>query len=305
MTRSIEISSKTYDIGTVAGINNVADASRLQPGELLYATNVDISDKGEPSRRDGIVKKVTPAGQIHSMWGDNKMCFYVENGTLKRLNNDYTSTTLRTNVANYHMSFAEVNDQYFYSNPSVIGYILNGTDNQFATPTKEFKHAPLPGQIIEYFKGRLYVARNETIWYSDVNYFGEVDRRMNFISFENEITMMKGVDDGLWVSVGDINRQSTYFIAGVTREDQTLRSFAGYGCIEGSDVKIKDGQKVGEGLSGTVIMWASDQGICIGANGGRFINITDGKYNIPDKRYGAGLFRDEDGMAQYITTLWN
>ena len=305
MTRSIEVSSQTYEVGTVAGINNVADSSRLAPGELLYASNVDISDKGEPSRRNGVVKKVTPSGQIHSMWGDNKKCFYVENGVLKMLNADYTSTTLRTNVANYHMSFAEANDQYFYSNPSVIGYIYNGANNLFATPTKEFKHAPQPGQIIEYFNGRLYVARNETIWYSDVNYFGEVDRRHNFMAFNNEITMMKAVDDGLWVSIGDINRQDTFFIAGGERESQTLRRLAGYGCIEGSDVKVKDGQKVGEGLSGTVVMWTSDQGICIGANSGRFLNITDGKYNIPDRRYGAGLFRDEDGLAQYISTLWS
>lgn len=305
MTRNIEISSQAYDVGTATGVNNVSDASRLQPGELSYAYNVDISDKGKPSRRGGFVKKVTPSGQIHSMWGDNKMCFYVENGVLKMLNADYASTVLRTNVANYHMSFTEVNDHYFYSNPSVIGYILNGTNNLFATPTKEFRYAPLPGQIIEYYNGRLYIARNETIWYSDVNYFGEVDRRFNFHRFENEITMMKAVDDGLWICVGDINRQSTYFISGAVREDMSLRRFAGYGCIEGSDVKVKDGQKVGEGLSGTVIMWASDSGICIGANGGRFINITDGKYNTPDRRYGAGLFREENGLAQYITTLWS
>ena len=305
MTRSIEVSTQTYDVGSVGGVNNVSDATKLQPGELAYAYNVDISDKGRPSRRDGVVKVVTPSGQIHSMWGDNKKCFYVENGVLKMLNTDYTSTTIRTNVANYHMTFCEVNDQYYYSNPSVIGYVYNDADNQFATPTKEFKHAPLPGQIVEYYNGRLYVARNETIWYSDVNYLGEVDRRKNFMAFENEITMMKAVDDGIWITVGDINRQATYFIAGGIREEQTLRRFAGYGCIEGSDVKIKDGQKVGEGLSGTVIMWTSDEGICIGANSGRFVNITDGKYNIPDRRYGAGLFRDESGLAQYITTLWN
>jgi hypothetical protein len=305
MTRSIEISTQTYNMGTLSGINNVADKTRLKEGELLYATNVDISDKGEPSRRNGIVKKVTPAGQVHSMWGDNKMCFYVENGVLKRLNNDYTSTVLRTDVSNYHMSFTEVNDKYFYSNPAAIGYIYNGESKIFATPTKEFRHAPQPGQIVEYFNGRLYIARNEIIWYSDVNYFGEVDRRTNFITLENEITMMKAVDDGLWITVGDINRQNTYFISGATTETQSLKRFAGYGCIEGSDVKIKDGQKVGEGLSGTVIMWTSNQGICIGANSGNFINVTDGRYNVANRRYGAGIFRDENGFSQYISTLWD
>jgi len=305
MTRNIDISSGEFDIGTVSGINNVADAARLEPHELVYAYNVDISDKGKPSRRNGNVKKVTPAGTIHSLFGDNKMCFYVESAVLKRLHEDYTSTTIRSNVSDYPMRFVEVNDYYYYSNASVIGYIYQGVGGVFATPTRDGRFAPLPGQNIEWYNGRLYVARNETIWYSDVLEPGEVHRKYNHFKFENEITMMRAVDDGIWICVGDIHRQATYFMSGATKEDFAQRRFAGYGCIEGTDVKIKDGSKVGEGLSGTVIIWTSDHGICIGGNGGQFINITDGKYNIPDKRYGAGLFRDEDGLAQYISTLWS
>ncbi len=305
MTRNIEISSQAVDIGTVSGINNVIDETRLESHELVYASNIDISNKGKPSTRGGVVKKVTPGDAIHSMWGDNKMCFFVEGGVLKRLHEDYTSSVLRTGVSDYPMSYTKVNDQYFYSNAAVIGYVYNGVSTLFPTPTREHKYIPLPGQHIEYYKGRLYVARNETIWYSDAIYLGEVDRRYNHLKLENEITMMKAVDDGIWVTVGDIHRQTTYFIGGAVREEFTRKRVAGYGCIEGTAVKIKDGSKVGEGLSGTVIMWASDNGLCIGANGGRFINITDGKFNVPKKRFGAGLFRDVDGLAQYITTLWS
>jgi hypothetical protein len=304
MTRNLEVSSGSIEVGTVSGINNVADPTKLDSHQLIYAYNIDISDKGKPSRRSGNTKKVTPSGVIHSMFGDGKMCFYVENGVLKRLHEDYTSTVLRTNVANYHMSYVEINDKYYYSNPSVIGYIENGENNLFATPTAEHRYKPPPGQHIEYYNGRIYIARNETIWYTDVNYFNQVDKRYNFLKFENEITMLRAVDDGLWVCVGDINRQSTYFIQGAVREEFTRRCFANYGCIEGSDITIKDGSKVGEGLSGTVAMWASDEGICIGANSGRFINVTQGKFNTPDKRFGAGLFREQNGLAQYITTLW-
>jgi hypothetical protein len=304
MTRNIDIQSKEFNVGTVAGVNNIIDNARMEPYELVYAYNIDISDKGMPSRRMGTSKKVVPVGTTHSMWGDNKMCFYVENGVLKRLHEDYTSTSLRTGVANYHMSFCEVNDKYYYSNPSAIGYVHNGVNNLFTAPTEENRSAPLPGQHIEYYNGRLYIARNQTIWYTDVNYFNQVDRRSSFIQLDNEITMMKAVDDGIWVCTGDINRQATHFIQGATRDEFRLKSVAGYGCIEGSDIKVKDGSKVGEGFSGTVIMWASDGGICIGGNSGRFINTTDGKFNTPNRRFGAGLFREENGVAQYITTLW-
>lgn len=304
MTRNLDIASNNFEIGTVSGVNNVIDSARLEPHQLVYAYNIDISDKGKPSRRDGNLKKVTPAGTIHSMWGDDKMCFYVENGVLKRLHEDYTSTVLRTSVSNYHMSYVEVNDKYYYSNPAVIGYIANGVNTLFTAPTEDQRFTPQPGQHIEYYNGRLYIAKNETIWYTDVNYFNQVDRRYNFIQFENEITMMQAVDDGIWICVGDINRQNTYFIQGAVVEEYTLRSFASYGCIEGSDVKIKDARKIGKGLTGTAVMWASDGGICIGGNSGQFINVTDGRFNTPNKRFGAGLFRDKNGLAQYITTLW-
>jgi hypothetical protein len=305
MTRNIDISSNEFDIGTVSGIYDVPDSGRLEPHQLLYAYNIDISDKGKPSRRGGVIKKVTPGGTVHSLFGDNKMCYYVESGVLKRLHEDYSSSVIRTGVSDYPMKFVEVNDYYYYSNASVIGYIYLGVGGVFVEPSIDHLYAPLPGQHIEYYNGRLYVARNETIWYSNVNDHGAVDRRRNFIPFENEITMMRAVDNGIWITVGDTHRQTTYFMGGATREEFSLRRFAGYGCIEGSDVKIKDGSKVGKGLSGTVIMWTTDNGICIGGNGGQFINITDGKYKTPDKRFGAGLFRDENGLAQYITTLWS
>jgi hypothetical protein len=304
MTRNIDISSQTIEIGVVSGINNVTDEARLEPRQLVYAYNIDISNIGRPARRAGTVKKVTPSGSIHSMWGDGKNCFFVDDGNLKKLNEDYTSTTIRSNVSDYHMNFCEVNDQYYYTNPAVIGYVYNGVSNPLSTTTEEHKHALLPGQHIEYYNGRLYVARNETIWYSDVNYLGQVDRRKNFIQFENEITMMKAVDNGLWICCGDIDRQVTYFMGGATREDFVRKRVADYGCREGSEVTIKDGKKVGEGLEGTVIMWATDKGICIGANSGQFINVTDKKFHYPAKRFGAGLFREIDGLAQYISTLW-
>ncbi len=305
MTRNIDISSQSVDIGTVSGIKNVDDETRLESHELIYAHNVDISNTGKPSSREGYVKKFTPSDTLHSMWGDNKMCFFVEDGTLYRLLEDYTVTALRANVGDYPMSFVEVNDNYYYTNPSVIGRIYQGINYNFATPTEDYKHAMPAGQHIEYYNGRLYVAKNETMWYSDVNYLEQTDRRYNHQKFENEITMMNAVIDGIWLCVGDIYRKSTYFMQGDTREDMVLRPFANYGCLEGSDIKVKDGQKVGEGLTGSVVMWTSEQGICIGASGGRFINITDGKYSVPSRRFGAGLFRDVDGLAQYIVNLWD
>ena len=61
---------------------------------------------------------------------------------------------------------------------------------------------------------------------------------------------------------------------------------------------------VGDGIEGTTVMWVSRKGICRGSNGGAFKNLTAARYEVPDNRYGAGFFRLQNGIPQYIASLW-
>lgn len=304
MSRDTGLSPNKIEFKNFVGINNVEDAINLNKNELKEAKNVDIDNRGRISRRNGRTKKYTATSELHSLWSNNRICLFVHGNTLMRLHEDYSGTTIRSNVSKLPMSYVDVNEKVYYSNASVIGYIENGVNQLFSDPGINYKEAPKPGQHIEYYNGRLYIARNEDIWYTDSYALGRVDMRKNVIPMKDEVTMIKAVDDGIYVSIGDINdKSSVIFLGGSGPDSFTYRRVADYGAIEGTAVK-PDSEFVGDGISGKTVMWVSRKGICLGANGGSFRNLTATRYVVPNNRYGAGLFRLNNGTPQYIASLW-
>jgi hypothetical protein len=305
MARNQDLNTQEIIFQNFKGINNVADANNLGTDELTEAENIDIDNEGKASRRNGYTRIFTPSDKMHSLWSNDRICLFVDGTTLRRLFADYSSATIRTNVGNQPMGFVDVNENVHYSNATVNGYIdSSGNDHQYPTPTDNYKEATKVGQHIEYFNGRLFIAKNETIWYTDAYNYGVIDMRTNAIKMKDEVTMMKAVDDGMYVSIGDINnRSSVIFLSGNTPSDMHSREVAGYGAIEGTGVKAKSAY-IGNGASGKQVLWTSHKGICLGENGGKFTNLTATKYNVTQNRYGAGQFKITNGVPQYIASLW-
>lgn len=313
MTRDLNIALLPLEFGNFTGINNVEDAVRISNTELSTAVNVDLSDAGIATRRDGYVSKVALSGAVHSLWSDNRMCLYVDDGVLKRLFPDYTVSTLRSGVSNYPMSYTvapnspdKTEETIYYTNANVNGYVnADGVSNTFAVPTQEFKTAPPVGQHIAYYNARLYIGQNQTLWYTDAGALGRVTIRSNWISLEDEITMLEPVDNGLWISTGD-QFGSIFFLSGSTPESFVRIRRADYGVIQGTAVRVENAESVlGDiGIQGTAIIFAMEHGICVGGNGGQFINLTYNKYKLIDNRFGSGLLRINNNKASYIATTW-
>ncbi len=307
MAKDIGVESSRIVFENFTGINNVANAKNLKVDELAQADNVDIDNEGRITRRGGYTKKFTPSSKIHSLWSNDRMCFFVDGNILKRLHEDYTATNIREGVSTLPMEFIDVNEDVYYSNASVNGFVDSlGSNNLHSDPGVRHKQKPPTGQHIEYYNGRIYIAKNHTLWFTDAYAFGRVDMRGNAMEFKDEITMVKAVRDGLYISIGDItNRSSVVFLKGPTPKDFISVPIFDYGAIEGSPTKCKSAF-IGEGSADDedVVMWASRKGICVGAAGGNARNLTATKYEVPANRYGAGFFRLNNGVPQYIASLW-
>lgn len=104
-----------------AGINNRLRAERLQPGDLVSAMNVNVSDDGQLARRDG--RELKLAASAHSLWSDGIVCLFVDGTTLKRLNADYTATTLTELTSGEPMAYVSVNNRVYYGNGTDKGII--------------------------------------------------------------------------------------------------------------------------------------------------------------------------------------
>lgn len=122
-----------------SGLRNDVLPQRFSLTDLAIATNVDIDASGGVARRAGRVSKY--AGNVHSLWSTGDLGLFMEGGSLKRLNADYTATALRTGLAALPpMSYQRVNDQVYFSNGIDRGVIENGVARSWGLSLP-----PLPG----------------------------------------------------------------------------------------------------------------------------------------------------------------
>jgi hypothetical protein len=281
-----------------SGLNNKLSPEDLAAEELSHARNVDINRKGGISRRSGYASLLS--GSYHSLWAslDESICLGVKTGTLYRINTDWTATLLRSNVTDNRMDYAFKNGKAFYTNNVVIGYIEDGANNLFATPSLTFKRAPFPGKLIECYRGRIYIGKANVMFHTDALGF-RIDMRKGFKQFAEELTMIKAVDSGLFVS----DTLGTYFLGGPSPFKMSLRKVED-AAIYGTAASIL-AEKIKPELSGLACVFTTTNGVCLGMGDGTVINLSQNKYKIPTASQGAGLLRDSDDMRQYIARLYN
>ena len=63
---------------------------------------------------------------------------------------------------------------------------------------KLLKPPPL-ATIITYFNGRIYLAVGNTVWFTELYLYDWVDSVKGFLPFENNVTVLTAVSDGLYV----------------------------------------------------------------------------------------------------------
>ena len=301
-------------MGFFSGLNNVDDPVRLVPipvkigaggykaaYPLVEAVNLDIDNTYALSSRNGSDLKVSGA-DIHSFWAKDDIGFFVDGVNLYLINSDYSITQLLSGLTNgARMSYFPVNDRIYMTNGSYIGYYKALTTNLLVNPNMNYKQ-PLPaGQIIAYFKGVLYVAKGRVLYQSDA-LCDHYDTRTGFRVFANDITMVRPVDDGIYVADGEtwflIEKRAFADEPPEFRKDPVFEQ----GAIPFTDVSI-DGNYLGEGMEGTLAMWTSPAGICLGDNKGVVKVITQNKYAMSPCGIGAGIIRNINGQVHYLVTL--
>ena len=108
-----------------AGIRNDVLPQRMALTDLVMGQNIDIDETGGIKRRTGYASVY--GGNTHSLWSDGTTALFIEGTTLKRLNANYTTTTLRTGLTALRaMSCMKVNDTVYYANGRELGVIQNG-----------------------------------------------------------------------------------------------------------------------------------------------------------------------------------
>lgn len=294
-----------------AGINNVSDPARLKfdpktgLAELQVAVNVEIDDTGRISRRKSATLLTALTG-AHSMFSYRNDCFVAAAGNLYRVNSDYTLLGLRSgmNVA-ARISYTAVDGTVYYSNGFENGIIeLQGLSYAWTKPgwnepfvddwdtpfgsgwdepfgedysgpldTRMYYPPPI-GHLLMAAHGRMHVAQDNIIWYSEPLAYSLFRMSQGFYQFGSRITMMVSVAGGFFV--GD--QEGAYFIDLEYNKVKVSDSRP----YQGSSVVLAPNTLSGLEVEGEVAMWASPKGLVIGTASGAVINITQDSLVFPE-----------------------
>lgn len=172
-------------------------------------------------------------------------------------------------------------------------------------PVRTLHCGPAPaGQGVWECNGRVYVAENNYLWYSDPYEFELFRLTMNFIGFTSPVRTFAPVSGGLFVGSDD----ETVFLKGSDPKDFSVEVVAPYGTIAGTETLVPPhmfGKGETRGQSPAAV-WMSKQGLCAGLDGGQFMNLTGDRYTLPEGvSHGASLLKVRGGTPQVVTSLFS
>lgn len=108
------------------GLRNTTSPERYKLGELQTALDVEIDDTGKLLSRLG--QTVMDGTASHSLYSNDFVSLIMHSAVLKRIENDFTFTTLRTLSNSDAVSYETYNNSVFYSNGTDLGHLVGSTE---------------------------------------------------------------------------------------------------------------------------------------------------------------------------------
>lgn len=306
-------------IDSFLGIKNIAGPERLSPNDLVAGVNLDIDDFNQVRRRRGRTKKID--GVFHSLTntlgGD---VFAVKDGDLVRVKTNYTLDTVLAGVGDARIAYVELGDTLFWNSRTHGGKInldtklnsgwgvlneqsywlspvLQPTDTLGEVAGKLLRDPPR-ADYMTYFNGRIYMARGNVVWATELWKYDYVDATRTYMMFEGDVTGLGTTGEGIFVGTD----KGTFFCHG-TFGEMRKNPVDPNPVIPGSMVDAPD-VRYPDSPSRRVVTFLTTQGLIAGMDAGMTRAITADRFSFPDAELVPGAInRSQDGVSQYLATL--
>lgn len=202
--------------------------------------------------------------------------------------------------ARIYCSTQNGNTLYFHGTATPSSTYL--IDDAFALvdPLRFFNidKAPL-GSIVKYYRGRIYVASGNILWYSEPFQYEQFRLDSNYFEFPEDIREVMPVEDGIW-----IGSDRLYYLSG-EEPDKFKRSTKEHiKIVPGTSTRIS-GSYIHMDNTPIGYKWlvTSNLGVWVLFNQGLCINMTSENVALDQADSGTSLFLQDSGINQYISIL--
>lgn len=169
------------------------------------------------------------------------------------------------------------------------------------TPLKSFNMYPAPkGDIIRYYRGRMWIADDKVLWYSSPFSFNWWNLQSDYFTFESNITEVMPVTDGIWVGT----EKGLYYLSGKVPEKMILSNPESVSVVKNTGQKISGAYIFIDNTPiGYKWLVTTNKGIFVCFNDGITLNTTERNVVFPTAEKGVSTFVQQDGINRYLTLL--
>lgn len=180
-------------------------------------------------------------------------------------------------------------------------FIIGDVRNEGIVPLKSFNMYPAPkGDIIRYYRGRLFIADGNILWYSSPHSFNWWNLQSDFFSFESEITEVMPVKNGIWIGT----EHGLKYLAGKIPEQMELHDQEPVSVVRNTGQKISGAYIFIDNTPiGYKWLVTTDKGVFVCFNDGIALNTTEQNVVFPKAEQGVSTFIQQDGINRYLTLL--
>jgi len=160
---------------------------------------------------------------------------------------------------------------------------------------------PLPGQCLAHFKGRLWCASGNVVWFTSERSPHWLFPNQGFYQFESPVTVLSPTEDGLYVGL----RDQIYYLQGDNPLEMKQRPVANVGAVYPSGAEIPYNLFLGEGAfpSRQCAFYDTDGFLCIGKPGGIIVRPTQPRFSAGQAVSGALTYREHEGLRQLVSVV--
>ncbi len=174
------------------------------------------------------------------------------------------------------------------------------SQSNLISPLKTFGlDAPPLGHIIKYYRGRMFIAQDNILWYSEPYQYEHFNLQSNYFEFPDRIKEVMPVEDGIW-----IGSDRLYYLSGEDALTFKRSTKENVKVVEGTSYKVS-GSYIHLDNTPIGYKWlvTTDIGIFILFNQGLIINMTTENIALDQADSGTGIFIEDNGINRYLSIL--
>jgi hypothetical protein len=222
--KPVTLFSGTTGLNTVDDPVRIPFDSRTGVGGLAAAVNVTVKRSARIGRRKGYSK--IAEGSFHSLYGDRNEAYVVsdrsDDSAIYMIESDFSLRGVRSGLSKgKRVSYTRhPKGRIYYSNGSENGYLWGGksfiweNDKYYGPRTTREFFSPPKGRHICFGLGRMFIARDNAVYWSEPFREDLYDMARNFWQFGSCVRMVRTVTGGVFVS----DEERIYFMNGISIE---------------------------------------------------------------------------------------